>query len=312
MIQVEKKASHMKRCNKVKEAHNKPAYYSQAINDENYASDTSVASMKLAQFEETEIAKVIEFLSGVKDQIVATITESEYSPMMPLLEELTTKKATKALREVRQQSAILSRMDKFDLLKRGHCYIELGAGKGGLTERIAQAPFGQDGCSFIIIDRATTRVKKERTLKCDFERVKIDIADFDINAVTADKPIVGIAKHLCGAATDLSIRGIGRANRLHGLAIVTCCHHRCSWSTFHSRNFLPEWARDQRHFRIVCLLSSWATCGFHRQSDETGGVSFGLNKDAKEQVGRRAKFMLDAARVRQLESQFEKATIGLL
>ena len=86
-------------------------------------------------------------------------------------------------------------MAKFEMLKENQCYIELGAGKGGLTERIAQS---LDHCKFVIIDRATSRVKKERTLKCDFERVKIDIADFDIKAVDAKMPIVGIAKHLCG------------------------------------------------------------------------------------------------------------------
>lgn len=316
LIQVAKMASHLKRCNKVKEAQNKPKYYAKGINDEDYASDASVAGMKLAEFDEREIKTVIEYLNGVDDRIETTIAESAYEPMDPLMTELETKKATKALREVKQQSFILNRMDKFDLLKRDTCYIELGAGKGGLTERIAQSTsFGHE-CSFVIIDRATTRVKKERTLKesCDFERVKIDIADFDITAVKSKHSIVGIAKHLCGAATDLSIRGLRRCERLHGLAIVTCCHHRCSWSTFHSRHFLPEWAQDERHFRITTLLSSWATCGFHRVSDETDGVSFGLNVEAKKQVGRRAKFMLDTARARQLESQFgnAKATIDLM
>ena len=111
-------ASHLKRCNKVKEAQNKPKYYAKGINDEDYASDASVAGMKLAEFDEREIKTVIEYLNGVEDRIETTIAESAYEPMDKLMTELETKKATKALHEVKQQSFILNRMDKFDLLKR--------------------------------------------------------------------------------------------------------------------------------------------------------------------------------------------------
>ena len=52
---------------------------------------------------------------------------------------------------------------------------------------------------FVTLDRATSRIKKERKIeKNKFERVKIDIANFDIKMVETEREKVGIAKHLCG------------------------------------------------------------------------------------------------------------------
>lgn len=275
LIAPTKMASHLKRCNKVKEARNKPKYYLESVNNENYQHDHIISKLKLAEFNEDEVLKVIGYLNTVRDSINETIDEVQFDGMKELVSSLEEQNASKALREARQQSYILRKMNDFELLLENHCYIELGAGKGGLTERIA---YSVSNCKFVIIDRATSRVKKERTLKSDFERVKIDIADFDIKSVDSRVPIVGIAKHLCGSATDLSIRGIRRADNLSGLAIVTCCHHRCTWSTFHSRKFLPEWCQVERNFRIVTLLSSWATCGFER-ANESQGLEFLTKKD---------------------------------
>ena len=89
-------------------------------------------------------------------------------------------------------------MEKRGLLTNSRCYIELGAGKGGLTERINGTDHLRD-IEFVIIDRATSRIKKERKVeKHKFERVKIDIADFNIEKVNTKFSVIGIAKHLCG------------------------------------------------------------------------------------------------------------------
>ena len=69
------------------------------------------------------------------------------------------------MKKVTQQSLILSKMAQFEMLKENQCYIELGAGKGGLTERIAQS---HNESKFIIIDRATSRVKKRANFEMRF------------------------------------------------------------------------------------------------------------------------------------------------
>merc|ERR1711917_123988 len=162
--------------------------------------------MKLAEFETSTIQEVLELLGDEKDPIEDEIIEKELNAMTEIIKELKVLNAKKALRHTLQQSYILEKMYQKDLLKDDRCYIELGAGKGGLTERLNHYYKNLD---FVIVDRATSRVKKERKIEENsFERVKIDIKDFDINMITSPKSHIGIAKHLCGSATDLSLRGI--------------------------------------------------------------------------------------------------------
>lgn len=58
--------------------------------------------------------------------------------------------------------------------------------------------------------------------------------------------VVGIGKHLCGEATDLALRCLlGNGNgagpdgksRVGGVAIATCCHHRCNAYSYINRTY---------------------------------------------------------------------------
>ena len=75
-------------------------------------------------------------------------------------------------------------------------------------------------------------------------RLRVDIGDLDLGrALTQDSDmvsprgtqgVVGVSKHLCGAATDLTLRcvvGTLPRARFQGLMIALCCHHRCDWTT---------------------------------------------------------------------------------
>jgi len=54
----------------------------------------------------------------------------------------------------------------------------------------------------------------------------MDIKDFDLSYFAEKKNIVGVAKHLCGGATDLSLASFKLVtSALKGLAMATCCHH---------------------------------------------------------------------------------------
>jgi len=112
-------------------------------------------------------------------------------------------------------------------------YVEYGAGKGGLSHFVSQRladkykeERGNDvsveelhkDSKFVVIDREARRNKKDRYMRASgfgTERYLMDIADFDIvkylqhitDHTSRDKDIhiVGIAKHLCGGATDLTL-----------------------------------------------------------------------------------------------------------
>ena len=145
-----------------------------------------------------------------------------YSIVFPHeIKEMAASNSVKHLKHLRQQASLLEQLSVRQLLSDDFCYVELGAGKGGLSEKIGER-FKKS--NFILIDRATVRQKKENQFtnsgRGGFERVKGDIANFDLKMVEDEKPKVCIAKHLCGEATDLAIRGSLRAKELQGIVIA--------------------------------------------------------------------------------------------
>lgn len=127
-----------------------------------------------------------------------------------------------------QQTNIVNKMSQGNLLncqgEKEIIYVEYGAGKAGLSSFVAQElgamhtkePFEKSKLSFLVIDRDSRRFKKDKYVKAAgfvVERQKIDIADFDLVKYTQLKikedigapKVIGIAKHLCGGATDLAL-----------------------------------------------------------------------------------------------------------
>ena len=117
------------------------------------------------------------------------------------------------------------------LLSETPVYIEFGAGRGMLS-------LGVDFClnghlptdpaypadsrgKYLLIDMSPVRFKADRWLRhkeSDFQRVTGNIRDIDLRKVPIFQPernrhIVGIAKHLCGVATDYTIRCVVNARR---------------------------------------------------------------------------------------------------
>jgi len=122
------------------------------------------------------------------------------------------------------------------------CFVEYGAGKAYLTLMVAEAVPAR---AFVVMDSAALRMKADRTLRklgvC-FVRCRLNIKDFAVAAAikgvlassperdqstanasdapatapataqasapqpTAATPFVAIGKHLCGAATDFTLR----------------------------------------------------------------------------------------------------------
>ena len=82
-------------------------------------------------------------------------------------------------------------------------------------------------------------------------RERMDIADFDlVKWLTLRQEavkVVGIAKHLCGGATDLALTSFEHLkkmqdfpSKLAGLSIATCCHHACDTKTYVNLAFLAK------------------------------------------------------------------------
>ena len=122
--------------------------------------------------------------------------------------------------------------------------VEFGAGKGGLSEEINKENNGRS--IYVLLERAGVRFKKEnKSQKYNSIRFKTDIINFNLNYIdNLDKiskeekqkklleqkgyNIIGIAKHICGCAFDISLTALFNyvhQERIKGLVMATCCHH---------------------------------------------------------------------------------------
>lgn len=96
-----------------------------------------------------------------------------------------------------------------------------------------------------------------------FQRFKSDVSDFDVSklpltmAETAktkipdldiakdaaelnELQIVGICKHMCGAALDISLRALMKT-KMSGCILASCCHHLCSYDSYLNNKFFEEY-----------------------------------------------------------------------
>ena len=141
--------------------------------------------------------------------------------------------------------------------------MEMGAGRGmfGLTAAGVANASGLD-THFFMVDRAGSRSKAEkafRSLKSDTDRsyLKLDAVNWcrlccdvghvnlpvvlDTNAKFEKAKILVIAKHLCGAGTDLALKSlIPIRHKINACLIATCCHGICSWEHYVGRDILRE------------------------------------------------------------------------
>ncbi|XP_035189092.1 tRNA:m(4)X modification enzyme TRM13 homolog isoform X2 [Oxyura jamaicensis] len=172
---------------------------------------------------------------------------------------------------------------------------------------------------FLLVERATTRFKvdgKHKKRDSVFERLQVDIQHLCLNKVPILEkkrlPVVGIGKHLCGAATDLALRCLiesyaiccegeneepaakrpkndktevaakssadNERNKddfkpVAGIVIALCCHHKCDWTHYVGREFFKSVGLGPVEFHYFQRMSSWATCGMRETITSTNEES---------------------------------------
>jgi tRNA:m4X modification enzyme len=210
-----------------------------------------------------------------------------------LLAEKTAAGSSKnVLRHIEQQASILGNMDDVQLLDASAAFLELGAGRGMLSLALAQA---LPDNLYVLIDRAGGRGKADHIIRDAakaqkeprVKRAKIDIRHLNLAGMQElnDAPaVVGMSKHLCGVATDLSLRSLhtlprgatdtdGKlSSRLKGLAVALCCHHVCRWEDYVSPEFFITLGFSAPEFALLCAMTSWATCAMGITGDSVEHV----------------------------------------
>lgn len=235
-----------------------------------------------------------------------------------------------------QQSSLIGNMKNKKMLSPDIFYLEFGCGKGELSkfvnicilEEIKEGSIGTSGgqYGFGLIDRGVNRNKLDsRILKeCSeheicprplVRRTRIDIKDLNLDKFIADintSKVAVISKHLCGAATDLTINCLLNSSLLNerksafaGLLIAMCCRHACDYDQLlpQSRIYLSRMGIDSLSlFNCLKKVVSWAVSGNrdtaaeHRKAvDVSSGDD--LSSREKEEFGLLARRMIDESRL---------------
>lgn len=135
---------------------------------------------------------------------------------------------------------------------------------------MAEATKDTEQSTVLLVDKASLRHKKDNKIedRNSVQRIRADISDLDLEkleAVQLADNIVAVGKHLCGGATDLTLRCLINGNEIRknvkGFVIALCCHHRCTWRPFVGKKFLLDNGITQNEFDIMTKMVGWAVCG---------------------------------------------------
>ncbi|XP_049697531.2 tRNA:m(4)X modification enzyme TRM13 homolog [Helicoverpa armigera] len=242
----------------------------------------------------------------VKGTITTAPDYPIHSAVMPEFAE--GDRAESSLRHLRQVSSLLWLTEQEGLVADDTCYVELGAGKGHMSYYAC----GAWRRPALLVDRASLRHKRDNKLAGGAARIRADLAHLALDRVPlapACRALVGLAKHLCGVATDYALRcmtGAGAAST-RGLVLATCCHHRCERGAFVGNKQLEELGISGDEFNVMLGIVSWATCGDGRSRVARAGGGEAregrLEAGARARAGRRAKRLVDWARVQWLRER---------
>lgn len=252
-----------------------------------------------------------------------------------------TKQFQRLEKHSRQGDAIMSLMENFKLLNSNdssskQLFIEFGAGKGGLSEAVIKST--NDKGMYLLLERDGIRYKKD---KCSNNalRLRTDILNFDINTLnrlvkeinSQDKPhlkhtsissnikndtnnsninndieklnfnVIGIAKHICGCALDMSVTCLTNLKKLNnfnfeGSCFASCCHHKELVNNFLGYDKLKDHhSFSSKDFTLLFKSSSWLFESFDAPLNLKYKNIFESTSD-KKLIGLISKYVIDLSR----------------
>ncbi|OWR45001.1 putative coiled-coil domain-containing protein 76 [Danaus plexippus plexippus] len=329
---------HLAICNARKQE--QPDYIVYNINIPQYEDDFK--RLPLSQTLATKILQVIEKVNSLYDKYLkdAIITLPEEPIHKAVLDEFNEPGRTESsLRHLRQASQLLHVVEQQELVKPNTCHLSYYAWWAWCKNTDSHV---------LLVDRASLRHKRDNKLRDsrytkstedlnsdnqnNSHRIRADLAHLWLDrvpAVQACNRVVGVAKHLCGVATDYALRCITSEvgnHRVMGIVLATCCHHRCERPMYIANKYLQNMGITAEEFNVILGIVSWATCGDGRsrqrrsQEPETeqdsntsdvnekeaanitlpgdlGTKNIKISQEQREIIGRKAKVLLDYGRV---------------
>lgn len=270
-----------------------------------------------------------EYFLNIADvaKLVTTKKGNNASNMQEESKESTEANISDTQKNFNQCELLVKMLERHGLLGKKDIYIEFGAGKGSLSHHISEANENQSG--HLLIELESRRFKCDRNHRegGTFYRIRTDIKNVDVNTLPkieafksyftetenkSETKVVGVSKHMCGVATDLSLYFMmnGREDgpvKSNGLMIATCCHHRCVSDLTVGYEFLTKLGISEDEFGIMKRLSSWGTDLsriFKTEGEDQEVVNESLKK---RKIGQMVKRIVDLSRVMQLRKDGYKA-----
>ncbi|KAI8640890.1 methyltransferase TRM13-domain-containing protein [Parasitella parasitica] len=304
-----------------------------------------LARVQLQALSTEDLDSLVDKVSAAYDANVAPI------PMEQLTHPSSEKKRTAVsnTKHLDQLSSLMGHMEKSGMLRdKTACFVEFGAGKADLSLHVKKAAAEEDGeATYLLLDRKNVRNKADQALlgqsqnKSRVQRQLIDIKDLDLSKVECiadnNKKVVAISKHLCGCATDISLKCLmnyvvgekskGHKEPIQGIIIALCCHQICRYEMYPNQEYLESIHMSKTEFERMCKMSSWATChsggnstnatiGANEKEDEhadtdtcdaddnsdkTRNHFSGRDHVERENIGYKCKRVIDAGRAKYLE-----------
>ncbi|XP_064549757.1 tRNA:m(4)X modification enzyme TRM13 homolog [Drosophila montana] len=272
---------------------------------------------KVKQLYDTHIAGHIEQLQLQHETLEEPLSHSEFGP--------------ETRKHLVQTSALLGILEHDKQLNDNTSYIEFGAGKGQLAFYLATALDTQHlaNSQLVLVDRLSLRHKKDNKLanKQLVQRIRADIADLKLSQLPElqrTRRNVALSKHLCGAATDLTLRCVlgDEACTTNYILIALCCHHRCSWRSYVGKKWLQAAGVTPRQFVIITKMVSWAVCGSGMSRERRKALAEAtraeqppqeptqrLDREQRELIGYQCKRILDHGRLEHLRANGYQASL---
>lgn len=239
-------------------------------------SNAAKKEFKLSEIDSSVLASIIAKVNQIYDECHSAYSIDDLYLSHSLLDtEIQNKeRGHETLKHLMQTASLLGHLEHLKLLQNDEtAFIEFGAGKGQVAFWLAKAVEHLSQSSILLIDKASLRHKKDNKVKDTHcvHRIRADISEFDIrklDLLQRAKHIVGVSKHLCGAATDFAIRCILNGNendrsdgKTEAFIIALCCHHRCAWQPFVGKEFFQKHGVTIDEFTIISKMVGWAVCG---------------------------------------------------
>lgn len=211
--------------------------------------------------------------------------------------------------------------------------LEMGAGRGMFG--LMAAGVAAKTCSkvqLVLVERSGTRSKADSVLRMakdetdymalnrvHFSRIQCDLSHVHMPTVVMEvatsqtdcseetagskrkhpnnkkKKTVAIAKHLCGAGTDLALKSL-KDVQVDACVMASCCHGVCSWDHYVGRDFLKSILGDDFGVEDFDRMRRWSSGTVSDQcaSCIVDGKDAGDNEDDDdEEAPEHGKFVVD-------------------